>query len=284
MAIGIQIFAVAAGNALRLVVTPPDGPVWWRVLRRTADAFTGAGDTGAVVVADYCTDNAVLDTQALSNGTAYFYHAYFTADGVNFTDAPSVSAVPAPSYSDEAADPQLVLVERLAAGMAVEISAGRFEPASGTCPVVTSPYVLADKISFPMISVHLDSVGPEVRGIGEAVFGGIGGLGVPSDTDGWLSSYNLNAVGVSLNPDERISLRRAMRRVVQANLEIFDAAGMVNIGFAQQDSEDFDANAAPMFMTAGRFTCTAPTSIVYQRPPTADVSSTATVGTDQIHG
>jgi hypothetical protein len=286
MAIGLQLFALAAGNAVRIVVTPPaTAAAWWRVLRRTSDSFTGAGDTGAVLVADDCTDNCLIDVDALVNGTSYFYHVYFTPDGETWTDAPSVSIVPAATYQDAAPDPQLLLVQRLTAGMAVEIASGRFTPSSGTCPVVTSPYALADRISFPMISVHLDTTGPETRAIGETVTGDILDVfGTPGESEGWLASFSMNVVGVSLNPDERIALRMAVRRVIQVNLEVFDAAGMLNIGFQQQDSEDFEAKNAPLFMTGGKFTCQAPASVIYGLPIVTSTTETATIGSDLVYG
>ena len=88
----ISAFPLSAGNAVRVFITPPAGALWWRVLRRTADVFTGQDDAGAVVALADGTDNTALDIAALVNGTAYFYRAYFW-DGTAWAAGETVSVV-----------------------------------------------------------------------------------------------------------------------------------------------------------------------------------------------
>ena len=135
--------APSVGNALRLFITPPAGAVYWRVLRRTADAFTGASDAGAVVVADACTDNAVLDVTGLVNGTPYYYRDYAWNGSAWLDPGQSASATPSTSYTGEAIDPQGIVRERVSLGLAAEVAAGRLKPTSGTIPVFTAPFAMA---------------------------------------------------------------------------------------------------------------------------------------------
>ena len=61
----VQILPV--GNALRIFITPPVGAEAVRLLRRTADTFTGYNDVGAFLVSESL-DQAVIDTTGLVNG------------------------------------------------------------------------------------------------------------------------------------------------------------------------------------------------------------------------
>ena len=250
----------SSGNAVRLYVTPPAGAASWRVLRRTdAAAFSGPDDTGAAVVATCSIDNVILDDKALVNGTAYAYRIYYRDRGGSWVAQDDAQATPAASWTSDDADPQTVLRDRLQLGLAVEVQRNNLRPQSGKVQVVTAPFAMVDKITFPCVSIHHDSESSSDYAVGDA-FGmdALGGLGGWEETTGWLSRVNLNIAAVSLNGDERIALRRAIRRVVQANMPIFYAYGFRNIEFAMQDTESGGGDAAILFMTGGSFGCVAP--------------------------
>ena len=274
-------FLPSIGNAIRLFVTPPAGATWWRVLRRTADAFTGPTDAGAVLVADQSTDNAILDAVGLVNGTPYFYRDYAWTGAAWIDPGVSASATPGASYVDDGIDPQTFVRERIEAGLAVEVGMGTLVPGTGAIQVLTAPFAMADNLSLPAVSVHMDNTSPATRAIGEDLFGDVidPATGNVNETEGWLARMTLAIVGVSLNSDERIALRRALRRVIIGNLEVFDSIGMVEIEFSQSDAEEFADKNTPLYYTRGTLTFQVPAFIQAAVPPITSVSITATTST-----
>lgn len=271
------------GNAVRLYLTPPAGAQWWRVLRRTADAFTGAADAGAVTVIDGCTDNTVLDITALENGTLYFYHAYYWTGTAWIDGGASVTATPAATYQGDDIDPQTLIRDRLEAGLKVEVARGALRPVSGAVPVLTAPFAAPDQITFPVVSVHLEMDTRADRSVGEMHFPDEANsvTGDWDDTEGWLSKTTLAIVGVSLNPDERIALRQAIQRVLAANASVFNEAGLVLCSFSQRDAEQFSENNAPLFITEGTFDCMAPSFVTASESTVSAVSVGVTTTTNQ---
>ena len=263
---------LSAGNALRLFVSPPRGAQYWRVLRRTADTFAGPYDAGAVVVAEQSDDNVILDTLALVNGTPVFYRCY-SWDGTSWDNPASVTATPAATYQGDGCDVLQILRDRLDAGLAVEVARGVLQPLDGIIPVVTAPFMLAEKIRFPMVSVHLDSFSPADRFLGEDVSGLFDdeeGLG---ETEGFRARVQVNIGGVSRLPDERNTLRRCLVRILQANFAVFAAAGMDLVEFQFSDSEQLEEKAASLFLTAGTFTCQCSSFVTSHAPAITDVLS-----------
>lgn len=273
------IQAVPAGNAVNFLLAPPRGAVSWRVLRRPADAFTGPDDPAAFVVADDLTDRDVLDIIGLVNGTLYHYRIYYRdAAGAWMPVVDSAVAAPMATYKGDALDPQMLVRDRLEAGLAVEVQRGVLKPAprAQRIEVLLAPFAVAEQTQFPVVTVHLDRDGPEVRAIGEAMEPDLhkrsGGW---AETTGWLSRVSLNVVGASLNPNERLTLRRALKRIVQANLGIFAARGLNMVEFHQRDHEDAEHFNVPIYFTIGSFTCLAPAWVTDDVAEVRDVEVTA---------
>ena len=243
-----------AGNAVRIFVAPQAGTITTRILRRTADAFTGYDDSGAVLVNDG-TQHVVLDVSGLTNGVEYFYRLYHW-NGTAWADGGVASITPVATYGDGAVDVLVMLRDRLAAGLAVEVAAGRLTHPKGIIPVRTAPPQDKEE-ALPIVTLQLASDVQSERAIGEDLIGYEDG-----ETEGWLSAVRLELMGWSLNPDERNELRRALKRIVLANLAVFDDAGVVQVNFGQNDTEDFTTYAAPMYQTMGDFTCLAPSFVV----------------------
>lgn len=268
---------ISAGNAVRVYMEPPAGAQTWRVLRRTADVFTGADDDGAVLVADDSTDNVILDLKALVNGTTYFYRMY-TWDGIAWTATPSAKVIPAASYQGDTVDPLKIIGSRIEAGLAVEVLRGVLMPQTGVVPVFTAPYVLSDQISFPCITLHLDNESPAERGIGDDPVGAThtgAGLGW-NEYQGWLARSQINIAGVSRSSEERHQLRRALVRILQANLTVFAQLGLNQVEFTFADSEELTDKAAPLFLTGGSLTCLAHSFVASAVPEILETSA----GTD----
>lgn len=246
------------GNAVRVLLDPPGTAVKWRLLRKTTDDFSGQADANALVVYDGNSDKNIVDTATLTNGTPYFYREY-DFDGTVWTAPASVSVTPATAYSFDGPDVLTVLRERLRSGLKAAVIAGTLNHATGAIPVYTAP-PLEDEVKWPIVSVHLQRDSADGRGLGEMVVSDAfdSDAGLWGESEGWLSRYSLQIIGWSLNPDERITLRKVIKAVIQGNLSVFDAAGMVQIDFGQSDIEDFQSYNAPVYQTIGDFSCLAP--------------------------
>lgn len=254
-------FPLPAGNAVQLVVQMPAGAVRYRVLRRPVDSFTGPTDPAATLAADDVTFGDVVDITGLVNGVTYYYRVYYRdAAGAWMDVVDSAVATPAATYSGGPLDVQTIVRERLELGLAEEVRRGVLKPKTGKIDVLLAPFALADgNFAFPTVSVHLEHEVPEYRVLGETLAPDThkpdGGW---TETMGWLARTTLNVVGVSLNPTERVTLRRAIARIMRTNIPIFSSRDMNMIEFSQRDHEDTDAYQAPLYFTLGTFSCTAP--------------------------
>jgi hypothetical protein len=263
-----------SGNAVRLYTALPVGATYTRILRKTSDTFSGPTDVTATVVNPGFAGDSLVD-HGVINGTTYFWHAWDRV-GPGWVDGgASLSAVPATSYLDDTLDPQELLRDRIQLGINAEIARDALMPPSGSVQVTTAPFALPDGITFPTVSVHLESTGPAERAVGDEIEDFHDPV---SDeyigTEGWMSRWSMTVAGVSLNPDERITLRKVLRRIVQANLEVFADAGMLLIEFQQTDSEQFSENGAPLYFTNGAFSCVAPAFVRETEGLLSDVVST----------
>lgn len=256
MGIGISLIQpLASGTALRLFVTPPPRADYWRVLRRTADVFTGPDDAGAVLIADVSDYNMLLDTVGLENGVLYHYRAYFRVAGA-WVASPTVSATPAATYQGDTCDVVGILQARLAQGLAVEVLRGAVVPEQGDgVPVVMAPMMLAEHVRFPMVHLHLDSFAPAEHALGMDVSGIGGDADDWGGTEGFRARSTVSVVGVARSADERNALRLALIRVLQSNYPVFAYSGMDLVEFSFTDSEQLEDKAADLFLTVGSFTC-----------------------------
>ena len=257
-----MIATVPAGAALRVFLAPPAGAVAWRVLRKDADTFTGPNDPDARI-AFAGADRTFLDDAALIDGTAVWYRAYYW-DGAAWAASTSRSATPQSTYSDASVDALTVVRDRLDAGMVTELQRNAVRHPDGMVPVLTAPPVF-DDVRFPVLTVHLQNEQPAERFIGEDVTSDTADIdpfdGSVSDTEGWLASTTLVVMGWTMNPDERVALRKAIRRVLIANLPVFDEHGLLNVDFSMQDTEDFTSYSAPVYQTMTTITCKVPVGV-----------------------
>ena len=255
-----MIQALAVGNALRIILEVPAGASAMRLLRKVSDTFAGQDDAGAFLVS---TDiqRGVLDSASLKNGTLYFYRAYYLVAG-GWVASTTVSATPASTYVDRGGDVLTLVRERLDLGLQEEVRRKTLAHKNGHIPVLTAPPTFEDTL-WPIVTVHLQNEAPEARGIGEQMFNEAFDSisNVWAEGEGWLARVQLTIMGWSLNPDSRIELRKALRRIVVANLPLFDFAGMVEIDFSQQDAEDFGSYSAPVYQVICTLSCLAPVAV-----------------------
>ena len=252
------IAPLAIGNAVKTVVDIPSGTSQWRLLRRPDALFAGPDDPDAITVYEGM-ESMAIDTAGLLNGTTYWYQAYYR-NGVGWSESGAQAVIPVAGYTGDQGDPQVLMRDRLRAGIENEITRGELHPGGGKISVLTAPPQW-DETRFPVVSVHLDSDAPGERGVGESI--GLDHHDVDAsiwiESEGWLARVALTITGWSLNPDERIALRRTLKRLVLGNFPVLTAAGWLLPEFSQQDIEDFSSFPAPVYQTVGTLTCIVPT-------------------------
>ena len=258
------------GNAIRLFLAPPSGATAVRVLRRTADTFTGASDTGAFVVAETI-DHTALDTTALINGQTYYYKPYALVGGV-WVAGSTVSGIPAATYQDHSAQVVEFIRERLAAGLLVEVQRGSLQHEMGKIPVLIASPTFEDT-KWPVVTIHVATDSSDNRFLGEAIepdyYDEPEGEWVGAE--GWLSRVQLNIAGWALNADVRAALRKSIKRIVIANLPVFEEHGMYQVGVTQQDVDDFQSYSAPVYQSICQFSCQARSAITSVGTPIGDI-------------
>lgn len=254
----VQVLPV--GNALRVFIVPPVGSEAVRLLRRTADTFTGYNDVGAFLVSESL-DHAVIDTTGLVNGQAYFYKTYALIGG-QWVAGRTVSGTPNAIYQDESVQVVEFIRERLAAGLLVEVQRGALQHELGKIPVLIASPTFEDT-KWPVVTIHVAADSSDNRFLGETIdpdwfdaeaFEWVG-------SEGWLSSVRLNIAGWALNADVRAALRKAIKRIIMANLPVFDERGMYQITMSQQDNDDFQSYSAPVYQSICQFSCVARSAV-----------------------
>jgi hypothetical protein len=265
-------FSLSAGSAVRVHTSQAPGSPYMRLLRKSVASFSGPDDPSAILLVDEFGGDYWLDSSdALVNGTEIFYRCYDWNGAAWVDQGVSFAATPAASYIPDTLDVQEFVRDRVQLGVTAAIAAQRLSPASGVIQVLTAPFSLAENTTFPCVSVHLETTGPEIRGLGDELMDDIL---VPDDdtwqaTEGWLARTSLNVVAVSQNADERIQLRKVLRQIIQANLPVFSGVGMSLVEFSQSDTEEFRENNVPLYMSSGSFSCVAPAWI---RVPIGEIS------------
>ena len=251
------------GNALRLFIQPPAGAVRWKVLRNGNGNFSGHDDPSAIVAYEG-DDHVTLDTAFLQNEVMAFYRPFYTVDGVTWTAGQVASGTPAATYEEYSTDVMSLLRERLEAGLLVEVQRGNLINELGYVQVYTAAPSLERDLRMPLVTLHLESEEPGERAIGEYIGGDqFDPIGQEwEEGEGWLANVRIAMIGWSLNADERIELRKALRRIVISNLPVFDAAGFLTVNLSQQDMDAVSGEyPAPMYQVMNTFTCLAPVRV-----------------------
>jgi hypothetical protein len=271
-----QIAPLAVGNAVQISMQLPETAVHWRVLRNLTGAFPSFNDAGSFLIheADGNDPLRFIDFGNLTNGTLYYYQGFYWDGAAWTTDDAPTSVTPSTTYTDESADALTLVTDRLTVGIIADIARGNLKPVAGKIEVLTAPPIYDDR-RFPVVSVHLQSESPVNRGLGEEIANDEVDqfTELYDDHEGWVSKTQLQIVGWSLNPDERIALRKSIRGIIVANLAVFDEALLLQVEFSQQDVDELSTYPAPVYQTTGTFTCLAPIAVNVRRDPIASVDS-----------
>lgn len=250
------------GNALRLFIEPPAGAVQWKVLRKGSSSFSGIDDPSALLVLDG-DDRVFVDSEALQNEVMAFYQPWYF-DGTDWTAGPVASGTPKADYTEHTTDVLSFVRDRLEAGLKVECDRGNFTPELGYIQVYTAPPSLEQNLRFPLVTIHLESEDPAERALGEAISGDtFDAIGFDwNESEGWLASVNLTIIGWSVNSDERIELRQAIRRLVIGNLPVFEEKGFQQVSLSQQDIDAVNGEyPAQIYQVMSNFSCLAPVRV-----------------------
>lgn len=263
-----------AGNALQVFLSPPASAVLWRVLRKPADDFTGENDPNAVLVVEGTVKMVIDAAPGLVNETPAFYKAYYW-DNTAWTASATGTGTPQATYQDNSTDVLELVRYRLEVGLQVEVARGALMLEQGHSAISVFAAPPAEKeVQFPVVTVHLENESPGERGIGELVEDDTYSLSADewTETEGYLADVTLEVGGWSVNPEERINLRKALRRIIVANFPIFDDAGMVLITFRQRDVDYLNGEyTANVYTTMGTFDCKAPVRVSNTAPAIAEV-------------
>jgi hypothetical protein len=275
-----ELSPLPVGNAVQISLDGlPATTVHWRVLRNVTGVFPAFNDPASVLVMD-CNEGdpqTFVDFGAgLINGTLTYYQAFYFNGTTWSTDAAPSSCTPATTYVDESVDAQSIVIDRLTAGINAEIARGALNPIAGSIEVLSAPPVFSEELRWPVISVHMNSEAPVDRALGEQIADdNLNTLtDLWEDHEGWHGKTQLAIIGWSLNADERIILRKAIRRILIANLKVFDAALLLQVEVSQQDIEDFSSYSAAVYETVCTFTCVTPLAVNAPAPPITDVEVT----------
>ena len=258
-----MIQPMAIGNALRVFLTPPANAEYWRVLRKSTDDIVDQDDGYALVA--YEGDHRIfIDTASLLNDIRAYYTPFYLIGG-EWVRGTGSYGTPAATYEDYSTEVLSVLRDRLEAGLTIEVERGNLMNELGYVQVLTAPPTMNMNIQFPLVTVTLEGESRDLRGIGEDTMGDF--LEADGDEwlehEGWLAGVQVSIVGWSLNPDERIELRKAIRRVIVGNLTVLADKGMSlpNLSLKDDDAVNGEFGDTPMYLVTGIFSCTAPVRV-----------------------
>jgi hypothetical protein len=264
------------GNALRLFIEPPAGAVLWRVLRKGTDSFTDQNDPSAFVAYEG-NEKIVVDSASLPNDVMAFYRPFYTTDGSAWTAGPTAYGTPASIYEEHTTDAMTLVRARLEAGLKVEVERQNLSNELGYIQVYTAPPSLEQNLFFPLVTITLDCDSSDIRAIGENISGDeFDSIGFDwLESEGWLANVQLAIVGWSLNSDERMELRKAIRRIIVSNLPVFAADGIDQVNLSMNDVDAVNGEyGAPLYQVMANFSCVAPVRVGGRVGAITDVIST----------
>jgi len=265
------------GNALRLFIEPPADAVRWRVLRKGSDTFSGDPEDPSALVAYEGDERVVVDAAHLQNEVMAFYRPFYLSFAGIWTPGPTAYGTPASFYEEHTTDVMSLVRERLEAGLKVEVERGSLVHELGYVQVYTAPPSQEQNLLFPLVTITLSSESSDVRAVGETISGDeFDSIGFDwSESEGWLASVQLEVTGWSLNSDERIELRRAIRRVVLANLPVFAAHGIDQVNLSMSDNDAVNGEyGAPVYQVMASFSCVAPVRVGGRVDAISEVTTT----------
>ncbi len=269
------------GNAIRIFLTPPTGAQYWRVLKMGSDGFGGPDDLDYALIAYEGTERVFVDSESLQNEVMAFYKPFYRMADDTWQEGATAHGTPAATFADQATDVQSFLRKRLEEGLLIEVQRENIMAELGYVQVYTAPPALEQNLRFPLVTITLDGESPAERAIGEDVGGDLYLEDIDNwfESEGWLAQVQLSIVAWSLNSDERIELRKAIRRIIVANLPVFDSLGMTQVQVSFQDVDalngEYNVN---IYQVVASFSCLAPVRVGHSVDPISDITVRSNYG------
>lgn len=242
------------------------------MLRKGADTFAGKDDPEALVVYEG-DDRVIVDAEFLTNELKVFYRPYYF-DGVAWSEGPTNHGTPSATYADHSTDVQSFVRDRMERGLLVEVRRGTLTHELGYVQVFTAPPSLEQNLRLPVVTIQLDDESSGIRGIGENISGDeFDSVGFEWDeSEGWLANVQLSLVGWCLNSDERIELRKAIRRIIASNLPVLQSRGIDQVNLTMRDEDAVNGEyGAPIYQVVCTMSCVAPVRVSERIKPIEDV-------------
>jgi hypothetical protein len=264
---------MAAGNAVRIMLTPPAGASRWKVLRRMDADFT-THDAADVAVALGAPATSTVDFSKLKDGAVYYYKPFYLI-GADWVGSDVESVLVTGQTRVVGCDPLSIVRERVEVGLRKKVADGALVHKSGLVPCLTAPPTF-ENARFPIVTFHLESDRSQHRALGEMVEEDLlDDEGNWVEGEGWIGAHNVKIVTWSPeNADVRLALRLAVKEILMANMPIFRSAGMDQVDFTLTDVEDMQSYNVPVYQTVITFTCVAPYIVVNTVDPISDVTVT----------
>ncbi len=272
---------LAIGNAIRVYLTPPAGAEYWRVLRKATDDIVDESDPGAIAVFEGDI-RQFIDTEYLTNEQRVYYVPFYRVNG-GWVRGQGNYGTPSATYEDYSTEVISVIRDRLEAGLTIEVQRGNLHSENGYIQVLTAPPSVNMNLVLPLVTLTLEDESRDLRGIGEDTMGQY--LDDESDEVleqmGWLAGVQIGIAGFAVNPDERIELRKAIRRIIVGNLDVFADKGLAlpNLTLKDDDAVNGEYGDTPLYLVTGVFTCIAPVRVGHMSAGTiTDVNAEVTNG------
>ncbi len=267
-----MVYAPSAGNALGVLIAPPEGALAWRVLRSAAGVTPASvTDPAGTLVFESASEAGFIDVGPLQNGQTYTYTPFYQfAAGGPWQPASGQSGTPSTQIQTGMLDTLTLVRDRIALGIQAYIAGGALQPASGSIPVlIASPQIAS--VTFPLVTCHLVGDDSAERFVGDEV-GAPRFDGAMWHTDGgYLSGVSVMVIGWAQTVDERSQLRDALKSIVQQNLPILAQSGLSRIDQRWSDQDDMESFSAPVYQAVGTLSCLAPSVIERVDAPVSDV-------------
>lgn len=270
------LYAPPSGNAVRIALMPPSGAEQMRILRRDdQQAIVGPDDPNAWKVYEGPVSPSVLDWEYVQNDIPLRYAVFYRSGGGAWQPGNQREITVSAPFQDESIDVLTLVRDRLELGLRVLVERGELSHPAGYIPVMTaSP--LIDEVALPLVTVHVASDSPDTV-VGSLMTGEERAGNAVTARDGWLSRVALTIMGWSLNADERLALRRAIKAVLIANMDVFAEVGLADMEAQFSDQEDFQSYSAPVYQVVCSFSCVAPSVVASDAPAVNDLTAVLNV-------
>lgn len=250
-----MIMPLGVGNAVKMFFEPPEKAENMKVMKKGSPGITGPDDQSAALVFTGIRDYFVDDV-GLMNGVTYWFKPFYLIGG-DWVGGDERSVIPAYTDKDLTSDPLTVLRERLRSGFESAIEAGEVANVR-VIPVYDAPPQNTVDTPFPCVSLIYADESPAEEFIGMDIIGdSLDDESSWFDSHGYIGNFSIDIGIWCINPVQRRTLRKILRKLLLANNDVFSSHGFVNVTYNTRD-EDMLNESPPLYIVIGSFRCQAP--------------------------